>query len=272
MLNRQRIHIKGNFCRFSHSIDYFIMKRNLFFYLLLFLLCLSSCQQKNEVAVSTELPSGDSWRDVYFSETHNLSEHLPIVFYDVTVNKVFENTYKPSISEKCILVECKIEHIFFQSPDANIKVDQTTANDPVYLWINIAEYDLDTISQLKDLFETIDSAIIYGIQFEPYIVQDSTLSNQLESELEKEDIEYCNIDGVSCLNLPACIMVYDLEEWPILPIIDGCFSADSLASIIGVNDMAFSFESENPDGLQYFKSGDDVEIVYAALEKFLSEY
>ena len=36
--------------------------------------------------------------------------------------------------------------------------------------------------------------------------------------------------------------------------------------------MTFSFELENPNGLQCFKNGDDIGVVYNALEKFLLEY
>ena len=36
--------------------------------------------------------------------------------------------------------------------------------------------------------------------------------------------------------------------------------------------MTFSFEFENPNGLQCLKNEDDIGVVYDALEKFLLEY
>ena len=49
------------------------------------------------------------------------------------------------------------------------------------------------------------------------------------------------------------------------------FSADSITSILGAENMAFSLDLENPDGLQYFKDGDDICIIYDAINQFISE-
>lgn len=259
----------------THRGGQFIMKQricNISLVFLIFIMCLSSCQkQLNERSSNPPPSSGDGWRDVYFRETHNLLTSLPVVFYDVTVNKLFPEVYQLSPSEKCLLLECKIEHNFYQSPAVDFKSNWTVPNDFIYLWVNVTKYDANTISSLRDLFETVDSVIIYGHQIEPYIAQNSTLCRQLENELG-ESVDYFNFDGASYLKLSPCIMIYELEEWPILPIVDGIFTADCLTSILSEDNMAFSFELENPDGLQYFKHGDDLDTVYDALKKFVIEY
>lgn len=239
--------------------------------LLILFINLSACQIQpdSESSLAPVSPS-DAWRDVYFSETHSLSGLNPYGFYDVTVNKVFSETFPQSSCEECLLIECKIKHIFYQSPPTS-GFDFTSVDEEVFLWVNVTEYSSDTISLLTSLFESVDSAIIYGYQITPYIIQNSALCKQLESELGKEYANYFYHDGLSLLKIPPSIIVYDLESWAILPIIDGSLSADSITSVLGARHMAFSLDLENPDGLQYFKNGDDVCTVYDAIDRFVSE-
>ena len=240
--------------------------------ILLLFINLSACQiQSNSTSLPEPNSSADAWRDVYFSETHNLSGLNPCGFYDVTVNKVFSGTFSKSSSKECLLIECKIKHIFFQSFSTNSNLDFISIDDSIFLWIDVSEYNSDTVSLLTSLFESVDSVIIYGYQFTPYVTQNSALCKKLEAELGEECINYFYHDGLTLLKLPPCVIVYNLGKWPILPIIDGNFSADSITSILGAENMAFSLDLENPDGLQYFKDGDDICIIYDAINQFISE-
>ncbi len=253
-----------------------IMKRNPFIVcgiLLFVLVSLSSCQTRSDIVSSAPpAPPNDAWRDVYFSETHSLSSANPCVLCDVSIQEVFEQTYRQSSSQRFILLDCAIKHIFFQSPlmDSNLSI--LSAGDPIFLWVDVTGYDSDTISLLSHTFGSIDSAIIFGYPIKPHIVQDSVLSKQFEADLSEDQIKYYYDEGSSLLQLPPCVKVYNLEEWSVIPIVEDCFSADSITSIIGANNMAFSFDSTNPDGLQYFKTGDDIHTVYDALDKFVSKF
>jgi hypothetical protein len=252
------------------------MKRNLYracCILLLLCIALSSCQNRaNEESFLASVPSGDTSRELYFYETHGLSDDHPCGLYDVTITKIFTKTYPEGFSEKCLLLECNIKHIFCQTPSADSGVFFATIDNPILLWIDVDDYDSDTIAQLVSLFESIDSAIIYGDQIQPQLIQNSTLCKQLESELDEDQIDYCYDDGSSILKLPPCLKIDDLYAWPVVPIVGGSFSADCITSILGVSSMAFSFDSEQPSGFQYFKNGDDVSEVYNALDRFISEY
>ncbi len=252
------------------------MKQKLYntgFVILLLFTTLTSCQTPSgeNSSIISDFPD-NTWRDVYFSETHDLSTLNPCALYDVTVTKILDGTYSKTVSEKCLLLECKIKHIFFSTPSVTPIDNLTMQDDSILVWIEIDGYDSNTISQLVSLFESIDSAIIYGYQINPRIVKNSFLCKQLEDALDEQEFNYFEFDGLSFLKLPPCLMIHNLEEWPIIPISQGKFSAESISSILGVNNMAFSFDSENPDGLQYFKDGDEIDVIYDALNKFVSEF
>jgi len=193
------------------------------------------------------------------------------VLYDVAVKKIFNGTYHQIVSEESLLAECEITHIFYQSPPSETNTEFAATGDTVFLWIGIAEYDLDTISSFRDFLESIDSAIIYGYQTTPHVAWNSLIRKQLEEEWGEDSVSYIYDNGHQVLELPPSIVVCGLKEWKIIPINNGVFDADSITSVFG-SDMAFSFDSENPEGAQYFKDGDDVSKIYDALEKFVSEF
>ena len=96
------------------------MKRNVMASVLSLLMLLSlccGCQGKNgEGGESTNAP--DSSRLLYFDEIFSLSQHHPVVWTDVVVQKVYPDVYTDKYAgEAYLLASCKVQKTFFASPD-----------------------------------------------------------------------------------------------------------------------------------------------------------
>lgn len=80
------------------------MKQKLYntgFVILLLFTTLTSCQTPSgeNSSIISDFPD-NTWRDVYFSETHDLSTLNPCALYDVTVTKILDGTYSKTIQQK----------------------------------------------------------------------------------------------------------------------------------------------------------------------------
>ena len=252
----------------SHKAQIYFIVFGLVLSLVLFLYSIN--HQNNVVDVSDSGTYNTVWRDVYFSETHGLNTPNPCVLYEVIIDDIFKETYPQGNSDECLVLICSLKKVFYQSPTNEHNFINVNEDDTIFIWIDIDHYDLETVSSLTSLFETLDSAIVYGYQTTPYFIQGTSDCRQLEKELGAENVQYINFDGLSMLNLPPSVIVYNLNEWTIMPIIDGGFDADSLTSIIGVENMAFDVSTENIAGRQYFKNGDSIDQIYEALKKFVN--
>ena len=100
------------------------MKRNVMASVLSLLMLLSlccGCQGKNgEGGESTNAP--DSSRLLYFDEIFSLSQHHPVVWTDVVVQKVYPDVYTDKYAgEAYLLASCKVQKTFLLRRTVPIK-------------------------------------------------------------------------------------------------------------------------------------------------------
>ena len=237
---------------------------------LLLSLLLTSCQKNDPSTVIDSSP--DSSRPIEFSDSYNLTAPNPCVLYDITVGKIFNSTYSYNSSYDCLVLECTIQNIFYQAPTYEGEI-WARNGDSILVWIDIKYLQADVVSALCDLLESLDAAIIYGSQLEHRVFEDSPDFKKWEEELGKDNISLTQYyDGRYMLELPPNVVIHWLPSWHLLPIIDGKFDADSIATILGPSNMAFDINIERPEGLLYFKNGDSLEDVYAALDKYVTKF
>ena len=239
------------------------------------IICLTVlCGCHGEGSVST--PSPDSSRSPYLSELYLLKYEPAFTICDVTVNRVFDYIYDGGYQgDEFLVVDCTVEHIFFRAPSTCGNDEWVEPNSTVFLWIDIAGLDGSVIESLRSLSEDVDSMIVYGREIVPTVFKDSLESMMFVEEVGENNIGYTqNIEGEDVLDIPSSIEIFSLNNWQLLPIIDGQLDAEPIVEIVSRTDdkvMAFDMNLLPPAGHRYFKNGDSKETVYSALEQYVNE-
>ena len=252
------------------------MKRNVVASVLSLLMLLSlccGCQGKNgEGGESTNAP--DSSRLLYFDEIFSLSQHHPVVWTDVVVQKVYPDVYTDKYAgEAYLLASCKVQKTFFASPDCPNQTVLSQEGSDCLLWVSVHGIQKADYPEMRELLQRADSFLVYA-RNETALMGFHGMSEALIQTLEQDGFD-CRITEEE-LTSPPNLYIKNLSGWGLIPIIDGVVDGSVVQRMVEDGrdgEIAYRMDLTDMDwDPPRIVNGDTKEELYQFLEEYVKEH
>ena len=137
----------------------------------------------------------------------------------------------------------------------------------VLVWVDITEVS-DRKEALAELLGAAETLVVNGRRREPSLPKGTEVQDSFLALWGKEEPVYSEED---LLVLPPCVFP-KLDDWGVLPFVDGALDGGALEEAIGDHDgfeMAFSIDEARPEEKLYFQNGDTLDAVCRGLSKYV---
>lgn len=247
------------------------MKQSVLCILSACLLLLAGC--RSSAAPPEEINPPDGSRAPYFSETHALAPDGRDSLCAVTVDRVLEHRYETTGYDSLVL-QATVEEVFGGARSFS-------QGDSILVWVGIddlrpftytAQEEVDqSVKELRRILEEADSLILYGLNVQPILLQNTPDCDLWLADTEGTSYSYVLWEpGKYRLDLPPSVRIPCLIDWGILPIREGVLDGEPLETVVETagGEMAFDLDQALPLGGQHFKNGDAAGDVYEAMRIF----